>query len=64
MSSKKSLRDIFFVNTPSESGELSALIGVNSSRVKVYLQELIAEGFFAAEGAYRNRTYRLKKKDK
>ena len=43
------------------SKELSDLIGVNASRTKVYLQELIADGIVAAEGANKNRTYRLNK---
>jgi|GEM_PF-4269361 len=50
------------VNPLGKSGELSALIGVNSSRTKVYLQELVADGFIIAEGANRNRTYRLKER--
>ncbi|MDR0220460.1 MAG: hypothetical protein LBI54_03520 [Lachnospiraceae bacterium] len=44
----------------SKTSELSALLEVNASRTKVYLQELIAEGIVVAEGANRNRTYRLK----
>ena len=40
--------------------DLSALVGVNSSRIKVYLQELIADGIIIAEGAKRNRIYRLR----
>jgi DNA-binding IclR family transcriptional regulator len=43
-----------------KASELSALIGVNASRTKVYLRELIADGIVIAEGANRNRTYRLK----
>jgi len=47
-------------NPIGKSSELSNLVGVNSSRVKVYLHELIAEGYIVAEGANRNRSYRLK----
>ena len=49
-------------NRIGKSSELSELIDVNLSRTKVYLQELIAEGLIVAEGANRNRTYRLKGK--
>jgi len=47
-------------NQSGKPGEISALIGVNSSRTRVYLQELVTDGFIVAEGANRNRTYRLK----
>jgi predicted HTH transcriptional regulator len=43
-----------------KSKELSDLLGVNASRTKVYLRALIADGVVIAEGANRNRTYRLK----
>jgi predicted HTH transcriptional regulator len=44
----------------SKTSELSALIEVSASRTKVYLNELITVGIVVAEGANRNRTYRLK----
>jgi predicted HTH transcriptional regulator len=59
---KQSIIQYLTDNPIGKSGELSALIGVNSSRTKVYLQELIADGLIVAEGANRNRTYRLKEK--
>ena len=42
-----------------KASEISALLQVNASRTKVYLQELVADGIVVAEGANRNRTYRL-----
>lgn len=40
--------------------ELTQLLGLKASRVKVILGELIQEEIIVAEGANRNRTYRLK----
>ena len=59
---KQAIMQYLTENPIGKSGEISALIGVNSSRTKVYLQELIADGFIVAEGANRNRIYRLKEK--
>ena len=42
------------------SKDISVLLNINSSRTKVYLKELITDGIIIAEGANRNRTYRLK----
>ena len=42
------------------TAELSALLGVTSSRVKKLIYELVAEEIVVADGGNRNRTYRLK----
>ena len=42
------------------TSDLSALLEINASRTKVYLKELITDGVIVAEGANRNRVYRLK----
>ncbi len=42
--------------------ELSELLGVKSTRIKNLLSELISDGIIVAEGANRNRTYRLREK--
>ena len=42
------------------SSELAELLGVKTTRVKNLLNSLIADGIVVAEGANRNRTYRLK----
>lgn len=42
--------------------ELSELLGVKSTRIKNLLSELIADGIVVADGANRNRTYRLREK--
>jgi predicted HTH transcriptional regulator len=42
------------------SGELAVLLGVTPARVRVLIAELAAGGLVVAEGANRNRTYRLK----
>ncbi|MDR1574237.1 MAG: hypothetical protein LBS24_08000, partial [Clostridiales Family XIII bacterium] len=57
---KQAIIEYLASHTFCKSGELSALLSVNASRTKVYLRELIAEGIVIAEGANRNRTYRLK----
>jgi predicted HTH transcriptional regulator len=57
---KQAIIDYLTEHPSSKSKELSELLGVNASRTKVYLQELIADGVVAAEGGNRNRTYRLK----
>jgi predicted HTH transcriptional regulator len=57
---KKSVINYLTNHNVCKASELSALLGVNASRTKVYLQELIADGIVVADGANRNRTYRLK----
>ncbi len=42
------------------SAEISKFVGLRQSRVRDYLAELLAEGIISAEGANRNRRYRLK----
>ena len=44
------------------SSELAELLGVKTTRAKTLLDSLIADGIAVAEGANRNRTYRLKEK--
>jgi len=46
-----------------KASDLSGLLAVNASRTRVYLKELVAEGKIVAEGANRNRIYRLKEQD-
>ena len=43
-----------------KASEISAHIGISAGRARAYMQELVAEGSVAAEGANRNRTYRVK----
>ena len=43
------------------SREIADVLGVGLSRAKIILRELIAEDVVVAEGADKNRTYRLKK---
>ena len=43
--------------------ELAELLGVKSTRIKNLLSALIADGVIVAEGANRNRRYRLKEKN-
>jgi predicted HTH transcriptional regulator len=57
---KQAIIDYLTKNTIGKTSELSDLLSVNMSRTKVYLQELIAENKVVAEGANRNRVYRLK----
>ena len=45
------------------SSEHAELLGVKPTRVKNLLSALIADGIVVAEGANRNRTYRLKERD-
>ena len=42
------------------SSEIATLLGITVSRVKVLLAELQSDGIIVAEGANRNRVYRLK----
>ena len=43
-----------------KSSEISTLLEISLSRVKVILSEMIADGIVVAEGNNRNRRYRLK----
>jgi predicted HTH transcriptional regulator len=47
-------------NVTCKASDISALLGLKPSRTRAYLSELIAENLVVAEGANRNRTYRLK----
>jgi predicted HTH transcriptional regulator len=57
---KQAIVDYLAEHDVCKTSDLTALLDINVSRTKVYLQELIADGFVVAEGANRNRTYRLK----
>lgn len=43
-----------------KSADIAEILGVKSTRVKKLMSEMIAEEIVVAEGANRNRTYRLK----
>ena len=57
---KQAIIDHLTEHTVCKTSELSSLLEINASRTKVYLQELVSDGLVVAEGANRNRTYRLK----
>jgi len=57
---KKAIVDYLSEHGSCKASELSELLEVNASRTKVYLKELIADNLVIADGANRNRTYRLK----
>ncbi len=60
-SAKKQLIVVFLTDHPSaRAAEIAEYIGLKPSRVRDYLAELIAEDIVVADGANRNRTYRLK----
>ncbi len=48
-------------HSTAKASEIAEYIGLKSSRTRDYLKELISEGAVVAEGANRNRVYRLKK---
>ena len=45
-----------------KSKDIAELLGIKLTRSRDILNELIADGIVVAEGANRNRTYRLKEK--
>lgn len=45
-----------------ENRDLAELLGVKSTRIKNLLSELSSDGIVVAEGADRNKTYRLREK--
>ncbi len=47
-------------HSTAKMSEIAESIGLKSSRTRDYMRELISEGIVVAEGANRNRTYRLK----
>ena len=47
-------------NVSAKSKDIAELLGLKSSRVTVILGEMIDEQIIVAEGANRNRIYRLK----
>ena len=47
-------------HSTAKMSEITESIGLKSSRTRDYMRELISEGIVVAEGANRNRTYRLK----
>ena len=42
------------------TSEIAEIAELKASRAREYLSELVSEGILIAEGANRNRTYRLK----
>jgi predicted HTH transcriptional regulator len=57
---KQAILDFLSRHGTGKTSELSVLLSLTVSRTKVYLKELIAEDKVIAEGANRNRTYKLK----
>ena len=59
---KETIIEYLTDHVSARSSELAELLGVKSTRVKNLLSALIDDGIVVAEGANRNRTYRLKEK--
>lgn len=57
---KQAIIDYLTENTVAKSSELADLIGVKISRIKVILNEMIAEEIVVPEGNNKNRVYKLK----
>lgn len=47
-------------NVTAKAAEIADLLNVSPQRARAVLSKTIAEGLIVAEGANRNRTYRLK----
>ena len=60
---KETIIEYLTDHVSARSSELAELLGVKSTRVKNLLSALIADGVIVAEGANRNRRYRLKEKN-
>lgn len=60
---KETIIEYLTDHVSARSSELAELLGVKSTRIKNLLSALIADGVIVAEGANRNRTYRLKEKN-
>ena len=61
---KETIIEYLTDHVSARSSELAELLGVKSTRVKNLLSALIADGVIVAEGANRNRCYKLKEKSK
>ena len=61
---KEAIIEYLTDHVSARSSEIAELLGVKSTRVKNLLSELIADGIVVAEGANRNRTYKLKENSK
>lgn len=61
---KEAIIEYLTDHVSAKSSEIAELLGVKSTRVKNLMSELIADGIVVAEGANRNRTYKLKENDK
>jgi predicted HTH transcriptional regulator len=59
---KKSIVDFLAEHDSSSAADLAEFAGISPARVRVYMQELIAENIVTADGANRNRVYKLKPK--
>ena len=57
---KQAIIDYLTEYNAGKASIISEHIGISPGRVRVYLQELTNEGIIVAEGANRNKTYRLK----
>ncbi len=57
---RQAIIDYLTENVSAKSSELADLIGVKSSRIKVILNEMIAEEIVVSEGSNKNRIYKLK----
>jgi predicted ArsR family transcriptional regulator len=57
---KKSIIDYLTDHESSSAADLAEFVGISPARVRVYMQELIAENVVTADGANRNRVYMLK----
>ena len=60
---KETIIEYLTDHVSARSSEIAELLGVKSTRVKNLLSALIADGAIVAEGANRNRRYRLKEKN-
>lgn len=58
---KAAIIDFLTDNVSGTNAELCQLLGLQTTRVKELLADLIADGIVVAEGANRNRTYKLKR---
>ena len=61
---KETIIEYLTDHVSARSSELAELLGVKSTRIKNLLSALIADGVIVAEGANRNRSYRLKENSK
>ena len=57
---RNAIIDYLTVNVTGGRNELAELLGLKDSRVNVILSEMVADEIIVAEGAFKNRGYRLK----